>query len=163
MRPIGVGRKGSICPSEKTEEFLSLCSKLHSFLQGQVYRYRRNQPTAASLERTTAGEFYTKKCLPVGLILIATPSREDSRTTSLRVFFDPPRFKNWMESMGPITLAFLNPYDIEISRNEEEGKWYLVLDGKKLNMDLKQEAPYEVAAINIRELYKGTIDAVRVR
>ncbi len=65
--------------------------------------------------------------------------------------------------MGPITLAFLNPYDIEISRNEEEGKWYLVLDGKKLNMDLKQEAPYEVAAINIRELYKGTIDAVRVR
>lgn len=65
--------------------------------------------------------------------------------------------------MGPITLAFFDPYSIEISRNDEEGRWYLVLDGKKLNMDLKRNEPYEVAAVDIHEIYKGTIDAVRIR
>jgi hypothetical protein len=65
--------------------------------------------------------------------------------------------------MGPVKLAFLNPYDIELSRNQEEGRWYLVLDGKKLNMDLEQEMPYEIAAIDIHEVFEGTIDAVRIR
>ncbi len=65
--------------------------------------------------------------------------------------------------MGPVTLAFFDPYGIEISKNDEEGKWYLILDGKKLNMDLGRKAPYEVAAIDIHEIFKGTIDAVRIR
>jgi len=163
MRPIGVGRKGSIYPSERTKGFLSLCLKLHDFLQGQLYRQQMSQPTAASLEKTTGGEFFTKKFLPVGLILVATPSRRDPKTTSLRIFFDPPRFNQWIESMGPISLAFLDPYNIEISKNEEEERWYLILDGKKLNMDLKRDAPYEVAAVDIHEIFKGNIDAVRIR
>lgn len=163
MRPIGVGRKGSIYPSENTKGFLSLCLKLHEFLQGQLYRQQMNQPTAASLEKTPGGECYTKRSLPTGLILVATPSRENPKITSLRIFFDPPRFMKWMESMGPVTLAFFDPYGIEISRNDEEGEWYLILDGKKLNMDLKRDAPYEVAAIDIHEIFKGTIDAVRIR
>jgi hypothetical protein len=65
--------------------------------------------------------------------------------------------------MGPVKLAYLNPYDIEISRNDKEGKWYLVLDGQELNMDLGRDAPYEVAAIEIHEVFKDTIDAVRIR
>ena len=163
MRPIGVGRTGSIYPSENTKGFLSLCLKLHEFLQRQLYRQRMNQPTAASLEKTPGGEFYTKRFLPSGLILIATPSRGDSKITSLRIFFDPPRFMKWAESMGPVTLAFFDPYGIEISKNDKEGKWYLILDGKKLNMDLGRKAPYEVAAVDIHEIFKGTIDAVRIR
>ena len=163
IRPIGVGRKGSIYPSEKTKEFLKLCQKLHSFLQGQDSRHQMKQPLAASLGRTTVGEFYTRKFLSFGLLLLATPNREDPKITSLRIFLDPLRFQQWTESMGPIKLAFLNPYDIEISRNNEEGRWYLVLDGQKLNLDLGKKEPYEVAAINIHEIYKGTIDAVRIR
>ena len=163
MRPIGVGRKGSIYPSESTKGFLSLCLKLHDFLQGQLYRQQMKQPIAASLEKTPDGEFYTKKFLPIGLIFVATPSKTDPKTTSLRIFFDPPRFVKWMESLGPVTLAFFDPYGIEVSRNDKEGRWYLVLDGKKLNMDLKRDAPYEVAAVDIHEIFKGTIDAVRIR
>jgi hypothetical protein len=163
MRPIGVGRKGSIYPSESTKGFLSLCQKLHEFLQGQLYRQQMKQTTAASLEKTPGGEFYTKKFLPIGLILVATPSKVDPKTTSLRIFFDPPRFMKWMEGIGPVTLAFFDPYGIEISKNDKEDRWYLILDGKKLNMDLKRDAPYEVAAVDIHEIFKGNIDAVRIR
>ncbi len=163
MRPIGVGRKGSIYPSEKTKEFLSLCSKLHRFLRRQIYRHQMSQPVAASLEKTPDGEFFVKKFLPVGLILVATPSREDPKITSLRIFFDPLRFVAWSKSMGPVKVAFFNPYDLEVSRNAEENKWYLVLDGKELNMDLTRQDPYEVAAVNIHEISPETIDAVRIR
>lgn len=163
IRPPGVGRKGSIYPSEKTKEFLGLCAKLHEFLQGQLYRQKLSQPTAASLEKTPDGEFFTKKFLPVGLILVATPNRKDPKITSLRIFFDPLRFKEWSKGMGPVKLAFLNPYDIEISRNHKEDRWYLVLDGKQLNMDLARQEPYEVAAVDIHEIFGGNIDAVRIR
>jgi hypothetical protein len=163
IRPIGVGRPGSISLSENMKPFRGLCLKLHNFLQEQLYRQRMSQPTAASLEKTPGGEFYTKRFLPIGLILVATPSRSDPKITSLRIFFDPPRFKQWSESLGPIQLAFLDPYGIEVSRNDKEETWYLVLDGKKLNMDLGRDAPYEVAAIDIHEIFKGTIDAVRIR
>ena len=162
MRPFGVGGPGSILPSEKTKEFLIMCKKIHTFLQDQLYRHARNQPTAASLEKTRAGEFYTKKFLAAGLILVGTPSREDPKTTSLRIFFDPLRFRKWEDSMGPVKLAFFNPYDIEISRNRREGRWYLVLDGKNLNMDLERKSPYEVAAIEIHGRVDN-IDAVRIR
>lgn len=162
MRPFGVGGPGSILPSEKTKEFLNLCEKIHTFLQDQLYRHYRNQPTAVSLEKMRSGEFYTKKFLAVGLILVGTPSRKDPKTTSLRIFFDPSRFKKWEESIGPAKLVFFNPYDIEISRSRREDKWYLVLDGKNLNMDLERKSPYEVAAIEIQERL-GNIDAVRIR
>jgi hypothetical protein len=163
MRPFGVGRKGSIYPSEKTKEFLNLCSNLHQFLQEQLSRYRMSQPTAASLEKATGGEFYTKKFLAVGIVLIATPKREDTKITSLRIFFDPLRFKQWSEGLGPAKLVFLDPYGIEISRNQKEDKWYLVLDGQEMNMDLERAAPYEVAAVDIHGAYEGAIDAVRIR
>lgn len=164
IRPIGVGgRKGSILPTEKTVEFLALCKKLHGFLQGQLYRQRTRQTTAVSLETTTGGEYYTKKFLAPGLILVATPSRKDSRITSLRIFFDPSRFNQWSESIGPAKLVFLNPYDLEISRNAKEGQWYLALNDQKLNMDLGRKDAYEVAAVEIHDTHAGCVDAVRIR
>jgi hypothetical protein len=163
MRPIGVGRKNSIHSSDKTREFLRLCSNLHYFLREQSKRAANLQPTSALLERTTAGEFYTKKLLACGLILVATPARKGQKTTNLRIFFDPLRFKEWESSIGPASLVFLNPYDLEISRNPEEGRWYLVLDEKKLNLDLERKAPYEVAAVDIWEVTESVIDAVRIR
>jgi hypothetical protein len=53
--------------------------------------------------------------------------------------------------MSPLTMVYLNPYDIEVVLDQKTKRWGLFLDGAELNMDLETDDIYEAARFEIRE------------
>jgi hypothetical protein len=108
-------------------------------------------PLAESLERTPGGELCVRKQLPPGLLILGRPSHQDPKIATLQIFFDPLRFKAWLEAMGELSLVYLNPYDVELVLDDKTKRWGLFLDGEELFMDLETEEVYEVAKFEVRE------------
>ncbi len=140
-----------IFPGPLTKTFLQLCQSLREFLKEQVQRQMSGLPLAESLERTPDGELCSRKQLPVGIIFLATPNPEDPTTVTLRIFFDPPRFKEWKEAMGPMELVYMDPYGVELVLDRKLQRWGIFLDRQELHMDPEADEIYEIARFEIRE------------
>ena len=140
-----------ILPGPLTKSFLQLCQKLREFLEEQAQRQMSSLPLAESLERTPDGELCLRKQLPVGIIFLATPNPQDPKTATLRIFFDPARFKAWKGAMGPMDLVYVNPYGVELMLDHETQRWGIFLDRQELYMDLEAAEVYEIARFEIWE------------
>lgn len=68
---------------------------------------------------------------------------------SLQIFFDPPRFREWKKGLGPLTLVYLDPCNIEIFLDNQH-QWGMAFDGQELYLDPEAKAAYEVAAFEIQ-------------
>ncbi len=68
---------------------------------------------------------------------------------NLRIFFDPPRFRSWKESIGPVDLFYMNPYGIELVKDRETERWGLFIDEQELYMDSSGDDLYELARFSI--------------
>ncbi len=140
-----------ISPSPLVKPFLDLCQKIREYLEEQVQRETLGLPLAASLERTPDGELCLRKQLPIGLTLLGTPNPEDPKIAILRIFFDPVRFRTWVQGMGPMGLVYMDPYGIELAKARESKRWGLYLDGRELYMDLETDQMSQIARVEIRE------------
>lgn len=67
----------------------------------------------------------------------------------MRIFFDPPRFREWRAKLGPLTLFYMDPCDIEIALNHKK-QWGMFFDGQELYLDPEAGSSYEVAAFEIK-------------
>lgn len=144
-----------VCQSQITMSFLTLCRKLGKFIQEQMRREQQGLPLAESLEKTPAGEWAVRKVLPIGVVLLCTPAplgpqSPRQRTVILRIFFDPARFRDWTETIGPVDLFYMNPYGIELVKERETSRWGLFVDEQELYLNSSGNDIYEVAKFSIQ-------------
>lgn len=124
-------------------------------MQEQMCRESQGLPLVESLEKTPAGEWAVRKVLPIGVVLLSTPGPLDPenlqrKTVTLRIFFDPPRFRSWKDSVGPLDLLYMNPFGIELVKERESGRWGLFVDEQELYMDFSGDDLYELAKFSIQ-------------
>lgn len=142
-------RSAALVETPQNRTFLQMCRKIDAFIQSQVYREEHGLPLPESLERKPDGGFFIRKPLVAGLTLTASPSSSNKKTTILRTFFDPARFKAWENSLGPVSMIYLNPYDLEITKDKKSGEWGFYLDGQKLPLNLEAKQVYLLAKVEI--------------
>lgn len=145
----------------RTKSFLQMANRLDSYIQTHQ-KAGELQVQAEFLERLPDGRICAQKRLPLGLILRASPKKEDPSTTTLQIFFDPLRFRAWRKSLGPIDMFYSNPYGIEVVKEKQTQQWGIFLDTQEILLKLTDSEVYEAARVEIRGTHGGR-EVVRVK
>lgn len=149
--------------SDKPHSINKLCRELHIFLDRQAHRVRYGQPASESLTQDPeTGDYFTQKHLSCGISLRAERKLGESHTTLL-IIIDPDIFNFWKDGLGFLGLVYIDTYGLEITRDEDNGRWNIFLEGKELYLDTTASAPYLAAELEIRSETPGEISLVRVK
>jgi len=87
------------------------------------------------------------RILPCGLHLVAESSIPTRAT--LRIFFDPARFRAWTEQFGNVSLLYADPLGIELTY--KEGIWAFFVEEERLSVDFSAEKSLEVGCFRIEK------------
>jgi hypothetical protein len=145
-----------IVEDQENERFVALVRKIDGYLlQSQARELFGHQ--VASLERLPNGCLFIQKELGNGL-RIRGVLEADGQTVTLRISLDPPRFRAWVDALGPVELFYMDPYGIEVYF---KGSWQISLNKQALPLSDVGE-PYELARIEVKEI-QGKRRLLRVK